>query len=138
MSCYLREVACRRLIIEVPKISRNYFKNLWIFPRRRNFHSLLVTRCKFTRCSLLVVKLLPTRCEIDSLIVAEITRCKQSLVTRCKICSILVLEIAPCKNYFLLVAKIARCRKSLVTRCRIHKIVPTQRSALKSVITRTL
>ena len=47
-------------------------------------HSLLVTRCKFTCCSLLVVNSLVTRCKICSLIVAEVARCKKSLVTRCK------------------------------------------------------
>ena len=46
------------------------------------FHSLLVTRCKFTCCSLLVVKSLVTRCEIRLLVVAEVARCKESLVTR--------------------------------------------------------
>ena len=91
---------------------------------RRNFS--LVTRysLKLTRCSLLLVKSLVTRCKIrsllvaknHSLLVAEVARCKKSLVTRCKIRSLLVAEVARCKN-------------SLVTRCRI-------RSLQKSLVTR--
>ena len=64
------------------------------------FHSLLTTRCKFTCCSLLVVNSLVTHCEIRLLLVAEVARCKESLVTRWKICSILILEAAHRKKFF--------------------------------------
>ena len=93
---------------------------------RRNF--LLVARysLKFTRCSLLIVKSLVTRCKIRSLIVAEVARCKKSLVTCCKILSLLVAKVVCCKIHLLLVAEVAHCKEttsyslqnSLVTRCR--------------------
>ena len=48
---------------------------------------ILVARysLKFTRCSLVVVKSLFTRCRISSFLVAEVARCKNSLVTCCKV-----------------------------------------------------
>ena len=74
---------------------------LWT-KRRRNFSLITRYSLKFTRCSLLVVK---------------------SLVTRCKIRSLLVAEVARCKNHSLLVAEVARCKKSLVTRCKIRSLL---------------
>ena len=88
----------------------------------RNFSLVACYSLKFTRCSLLVVKSLVTRCKIrsllvaknHSLLVAEVARCKKSLVTRCKIRSLLVAEVARCKNslvvknHSLLVAKFDR------------------------------
>ena len=60
---------------------------------RRNFSFAACYSLKFTRCLLLVVKSLVTRCKIRSLLVAEVARCKKSLVTRCKIRSLLVAEV---------------------------------------------
>ena len=77
---------------------------------RRNFSLVARYSLKFTRCSLLVVKSLVTRCKIRSLLVAEVARCKKSLVTNCKIRS-------------LLVAEPARCKKSLVTRYKIRSLL---------------
>ena len=82
------------------------------------FHSLLVTRFKITRYSL----------QICSLHVAEVARCKKSLVTCCEIRSLLVTEVARfkkllitrCKIRSLLVAEVPRCKKPLVTRCKIR------------------
>ena len=62
------------------------------------FESLLKTL--FTCCSILVVKSLVVRCKICSLLVAEVARCKKSLVTRCEIPLLIVV-----KNNLLLVAK---------------------------------
>ena len=69
-----------------------------MLPLRRNFSLVALYWLKFTRCSLLAIKSLVTRCKICSLLVAEVARCKNSLVTCCKIRSLLVAEIARCKN----------------------------------------
>ena len=74
--------------------------------KRRNFSLVSRYSLKFTRCSLLVVKSLVTRCKLRSLLVAEVARSKNSLVTRCKI-------------RWLLVAEVARSKYSLVTRCKL-------------------
>ena len=73
--------------------------NLW----RRNFSLVARYSLKFTRCSLLVIKSLVTRCKIRSLLLAKVARCKKSLVTRCRSCSLLVAKI-----HSLLIAKFAR------------------------------
>ena len=86
------------------KLSSNYFLTA-NNKLRRNFSFVTRYSLKFTRCLLLVVKSLVTRCKIRSLLVVEVARCKKSLVTCCKI-------------RLLLVAEVARCKKSLVTRCR--------------------
>ena len=65
---------------------------------RRNFSLVARNLLKFTRCSLLVIKSLVTRCKICSLLVAEVLCCKKSLVTRRKIRSLLVAEVALCKK----------------------------------------
>ena len=112
---------------------------------RRNF--LLVARysLKFTRCSLLIVKSLVTRCKIRSLIVAEVARCKKSLVTCCKILSLLVAKVVCCKIHLLLVAEVAHCKEttsyslqnSLVTRCRSCSLQKITRYSLQnSLVTR--
>ena len=62
-------------------------------PSRRNFSLVACYSLKLTRCSLLVVKSLVTRCKICSLLVAEVACCKKSLVTCWKICSLLVAEV---------------------------------------------
>ena len=64
-----------------------------LFEGRRNFS--LVTRYTliFTRCLLLVVKSLVTGCKFCSEFVAEVARCKKSLVFRCKTRSLLVAKI---------------------------------------------
>ena len=81
---------------------------------RRNFSRVTFHSLKFTRCSLLVVKSLITRCKICSLLVAEVTRCKKLLVSHCKIRSLLVAEVARWKN-----SLVTRCKKSLDTRCEM-------------------
>ena len=99
--------------------------------RRRNFSLVARYSLKFTRCLLLVVKSLVTRCKIRSLLVVEVARCKKSLVTCCKIRSLLVAEVARCKKSLvtrckirsLLVAEVPRCKKSLVTRCKIRSLL---------------
>ena len=114
------------------------------YPRRKRgvtFHSLLVTRWNLlVACSssqklfdaknhsLLVAKFARYCCKIGSLLVAEVARCKKSVVTRCKIPSLLVAKFARyslqklllAKNHSLLVAKFAcySLQKLLVTRCR--------------------
>ena len=55
---------------------------------------------KFTCCSLLLVRSVAARCKLRSLLVAEVARCKQSLVTHCEIRLILIAT-----NHFLLNAK---------------------------------
>ena len=89
---------------------------------------MVVTRCKITRYSLqnsliLVAevarckKSLVTRCKIRSLLAAEVACWKKSLVTRCKIPLLLV-----AKNNPLLVAEISRCKKSFVTLLKQSKL----------------
>ena len=64
------------------------------------FYLLLVTRCRFARCSLLIVKSFVIHCKISSLLVAEMARFKKSLYTHYKIHSFLIAEIASCKKFF--------------------------------------
>ena len=85
---------------------------------RRNFSLVARYLLKFTRCSLLVVKSLVTRCKIRSLLVAEVARCKKSLVTRCKIRSLLVAKI-----HSLLVANFACYSRQQVTCYLMQKII---------------
>ena len=65
----------------------------------RNFSLVARYLLKFTRCSLLLV---------------------EPLVTRCKICSLLVAEVARCKNHSLLVSKVARYSLQKFTRYSLH------------------
>ena len=88
----------------------------------RNFSLVACYLLKFTRCSLLVVEPLVTRCKICSLLVVEVARCIKLLVTCCrnfwfqKHHSLLVAKVARyslqkllvAKNHSLLVAKVAR------------------------------
>ena len=67
---------------------------------RRNFSLVACYSLKFTRCWLLIVKSLVTRCKILSLLVAEVAHCEKLLVNRCKVCLLLVAT-----NHWLLVAK---------------------------------
>ena len=73
-------------------------------------YSMLINRCKRTRYSL--QKLLVAK--IRSLLVAEVARCKNSLVTRFRSCSLqkishyLLQKLLVAKNQSLLVAKFAR------------------------------
>ena len=111
---------------------------------RRNFSFVTHYSLKFTRCSLLVVKLLVTCCKIRSLLVAEVARYKKSLVTCCKIRSLLVREVAHskrslvtcckirslliaevlvAKNHSLLITEVARFKKTLVTCCKIRSLL---------------
>ena len=73
------------------------YVHVYVRHRKKN-HSFLVA--EVARCK----KSLVIRCSIRLLLVAEIARCKKSLVNRCKIC-------------LLLTAEVSRCRKLLVTRC---------------------
>ena len=112
------------------KISKKLLKNLYLHQLRRNFS--LVARCslKFTRCSLLVVKSLVTRCKIRSLLVAEVARCKKSLATRRRSCSLQKITcyslqnllVTRCRSYSL--QKITRysLQNWLVTRCRSYSL----------------
>ena len=93
---------------------------------RRNFSRVTFHSLKFTRCSLLVVKSLITRCKICSLLVAEVTRCKNSLVTRCRSYSLKKLtryslhKLLIAKIHSILIAEVTRCKNSLVIRCRSY------------------
>ena len=87
----------------------------------RKFSLVTCYLLKFTRCSLLVVEPLVTRCKICSLLVVEVARCIKLLVTCCrnfwfqKHHSLLVAKVAGyslekllvAKNHSLLVAKVA-------------------------------
>ena len=106
--------------------SRHY--NLFLLLKTRHDFSLIARySLKFTRCSLLVVKPLVTRCRIRLLLVAKFARyslqkllvtknhlllvSKKSLVTRYKFCSLLVaknLSLLVAKNHSLFVSKFAR------------------------------
>ena len=72
---------------------------------RLNFS--LVARYSLT--SLVARKITSYSLQICSLLVAEVARCKKSLVTRCKFRSLLVGEVA-------------RCKKPLVTRGKIRSL----------------
>ena len=75
-------------------IHNNYWEfNENTFKPRRNFSLVARYSFKFTRCLLLIVKPLVTRCKIRSLLVAEVARCKNSLIL---------------KNHLLFVAKFDR------------------------------
>ena len=84
---------------------------------RRNFSLVARYSLKFTRCSLLVVKSLVTRCKIRSLLVAEVARCKESLAACCKNALVTRCEIPS-----LLVGEVARSKKSMVSRCEIPSL----------------
>ena len=116
---------------------------------RRNFS--LVARCslKFTRCSLLVVKSLVTRCkvaryslQIRSLLVAEAARCKKPLVTRCKIRSLQKFTCYSLQNSLVtccrscLLQNITRysLRNSLVTRYRSYSLQKVIRYSLQNLL----
>ena len=101
------------------KISKKLLKNLYLHQLRRNFS--LVARCslKFTRCSLLVVKSLVTRCKIRSLLVAEVARCKKSLATRRRSCSLQKITCYSLQNL-------------LVTRCRSYSLQKITRYSLQN------
>ena len=85
-----------------------------------------------------------------SLLVAEVARCKKSLVTRCKIRSLLVAELARCKKitrYSLQNLLVTCCRScslqkitryslqnSLVTRCRSCLLQKITRYSLQNLL----
>ena len=70
---------------------------------RRNFSIFASYSLKFTCCLLFVVKSLDTHSKNCSLLVAEVARCKNSLITGCKSCSLQ--EITRCSLQILLVAR---------------------------------
>ena len=72
------------------------------FFQRRNFSLVTRLSLKITRCLLLFV---------------------ESLVTRCKICSLLVAEVARCKNHSLFVAKFARYSLQKLLVAEIHSLL---------------
>ena len=95
-----------------------YMRDHIIEKTTRNFSLVARYLLKFTRCSLLVVEPLVTRCKICSLLVVEVARCIKLLVTRCRNCWFQ-------KHHALFVAKFARyllqkllvAKNSLVTHC---------------------
>ena len=104
---------------------------MWLLVTRRNFSLDARYSLKFTRYSLLVVKPLFTHCrscslqkitryslKLRSLLVAEVARCKKSLVTRCKIRSLLVAEVARGKN-----SMVTRCKISLLLAATSHLLL---------------
>ena len=114
---------------------------------RPNFSFVVRYSLKFTRCSLLVVKSLITRCKIRSLLVAaKVARYKKSLVTKCEIRLLLVAEVARCKNslithckiHSLLVPEVSRCKKSLVTLCKIRLLLVATNHLLLNAKNRSL
>ena len=56
--------------------------------------------------------------KIYSLLVAEVARCKNSLVTRCKFACYSLQKLLVAKNHSLLAAEVARCKNSLVVKNR--------------------
>ena len=88
------------------------------FSPSHNFSLVSRYLLKFTRCSLLVIKFLVTRCRIRSLLIAEVARCKKSLATRCEI-------------HLLVVAEVARCKNSLVIHCKIHSLLVAEVACCK-------
>ena len=92
--------------------------------RRRNISLVARYSLKFTRCSLLLVKTFVTCCKIRLLLVAEVARCKKSLVTRFQ--NLLVTRCRSCSfqkvtRYSL--QKLLVAKKSFVTRCKIRSIL---------------
>ena len=97
------------------------FEILGMCIARRNFSLAARYSLKFTRCSLLVVKSLVTRCKIHSLLVEEVARCKKSLVTRCRSCSLQNITRYSLQN-------------SLVTRCRSCSLQKITRYSLQNLL----
>ena len=89
-----------------------------------NFYSLLVE----------IHSLLVTRCKIRLLLVAEVARCKKSLVTRCRSCSLQ--NITRYSLQKLVLAKITRYSLwiSLVTRCRTCSLQKMTRYLLQKLL----
>ena len=91
---------------------------------RRNFSLVARYSLKSARCSLLVVRWLVTRLKIRSLLVAEVARCKKSLVTRCRSCSLQKIN-----RYSLQNSLVACCRSGVtfcnfMTKSRHHRCFP--------------
>ena len=120
MNCMILKEFSRGLKERMVKFNKKCFT---IANQRRNFSLVARYSLKFTRCPLLVVKSLVTRCKIFLLLIAEVTRCKKSLVTRCKIRSSLVVEAARWKDHSLVVAEVSRCKKLFVTRENNNKSI---------------
>ena len=84
-----------------------------------SLQSLLATPCRIC----LLQKSLAHRCKICSLLLAEVPRCRKSLVmqysflTRCRSCSLQKISSYSLGNSF-----VTRCNKSLVTRCRSYML----------------
>ena len=113
------------------KISKKLLKNLYLHQLRRNFS--LVARCslKFTRCSLLVVKSLVTRCKIRSLLVAK----NHSLLVA-KFARYSLQKLLVAKNHLLLVAKFARysLQKLLVAKNHSLLVAKLARYSLQKLL----
>ena len=113
----------------------NFWTSLDSSGLRRDFSLVARYSFKFTRCSLLFVKSLLTRCKI--LLVADVTRWKNSFVTRCR-------KLQKITSYSLQNSLVSRCRScsfqnSLVTRCKIclHSLLVAEVTHFKkSVVTR--
>ena len=75
------------------------------------------------------------------LLVAEVGRCKNSLVTHCKIGLLLIAEVARCKNslvthckiWSLLVAEVGHCKKLLVTHSKIRSLLTAEVALCKNL-----
>ena len=136
-----------------------------LFPFRGvTFHSLLVSRWNsLVACyslqnhSLLVAKFARywlqklLAAKINSLLVAEVARCKKPLVTRCEICFLHVatnysLLVARCSlqkiiNHSLKQSQVHKVRwkffqYNLLPRAKKFKVIPSQHIKLKSVVSR--
>ena len=111
---------------------------------RRNLSVVARYSLEFTRCLLLVVKPLVTRCKVRLLLIAEVVCCKKSLVTRCRSCSFQKItryllqnslvsccrscSLQKCNRYSLqirslLVAEVAHSKKPHVARCKIRSLL---------------
>ena len=82
---------------------------------------------KFTRCSLLVVKSLVTRCKIRLLLVAKVHSLLVAKFARYSFQKLLVAKIRS-----LLVGEVAHCKNSLVTRCRIRLLLVAEVARCKN------
>ena len=108
----------------------NYWSSFFVqVPSSRNFSLVVRYSLKFTRCSLLVVKSLVTRCKIYSLLVAE-----ESLVTHRRSCS-LQNSLVTCYRSCPL-QKITRylLPNSLVTHCRSFLLQKIARYSLQNLL----
>ena len=107
---------CKILKVKITKI---WFD---ILNQRRSFSFVARYSFKLTRCSLLIVKSLVTRCKICLLLVAEVTRYKNLLVTRCRSCPLQKKSLVTrCKIRLLLVVEVAKLTRYLFQKLFLTK-----------------